>query len=66
MTGHTGSVNIRDVARAAGVSYQTVSRVINGHPNVRPSTLRKVLEAIESLAYSPNRAAPALAGGPAR
>ena len=64
MTGHTGSVNIRDVARAAGVSYQTVSRVINGHPNVRPSTHRRVLEAIESLAYSPNRAARALAGGP--
>jgi len=64
VTGHTSSVNIRDVARAAGVSHQTVSRVINGHPNVSPSTRRRVLQAIDSLGYRPNRAARALAGGP--
>jgi DNA-binding LacI/PurR family transcriptional regulator len=62
VTGHT--VSIRHVAAAAGVSYQTVSRVINGHPSVRPSTRETVLAAIESLGFRPNRAARALAGGP--
>lgn len=52
--------NIRDVARAAGVSHQTVSRVINGHPNLRDSTRRRVLEAMEELRFRPNRAARAL------
>jgi DNA-binding LacI/PurR family transcriptional regulator len=58
------SVSIRDVAAAAGVSYQTVSRVINGHPSVRPSTRDLVRATIESLGFRPNRAARALAGGP--
>jgi DNA-binding LacI/PurR family transcriptional regulator len=58
------SVSIRDVAAAAGVSYQTVSRVINGHPAVRPSTRELVRAAIEELGFRPNRAARALAGGP--
>jgi DNA-binding LacI/PurR family transcriptional regulator len=56
--------SIRDVAAAAGVSYQTVSRVINGHPSVRPSTRELVLATIEDLGFRPNRAARALAGGP--
>ncbi len=46
-----------DVARLAGVSHQTVSRVLNGHPNVRPPTRDKVLAAIRELAYRPNAAA---------
>jgi DNA-binding LacI/PurR family transcriptional regulator len=46
-----------DVARLAGVSHQTVSRVLNGHPNVRPPTRQKVLAAIRELAYRPNAAA---------
>ena len=58
------SVSIRDVARAAGVSYQTVSRVINESPRVKSSTRAVVLEAIASLGFRPNRAARALAGGP--
>jgi DNA-binding LacI/PurR family transcriptional regulator len=58
--------SIRDVAAAAGVSYQTVSRVINGHPSVRPSTRALVRAAIEDLGFRPNRAARALAGGPAQ
>lgn len=58
------SVSIRDVAAAAGVSYQTVSRVINGHPSVRPSTRDLVRATIENLGFRPNRAARALAGGP--
>ncbi len=60
----TAAVSIRDVAAAAGVSHQTVSRVINGSPNVKSSTRRLVLDTIENLDFHPNRAARALAGGP--
>jgi DNA-binding LacI/PurR family transcriptional regulator len=58
--------SIWDVARAAGVSHQTVSRVINGNTSVRESTRRLVLDAIAELGFRPNRAAQALAGGPVR
>jgi DNA-binding LacI/PurR family transcriptional regulator len=57
-------VSIRDVAAAASVSYQTVSRVINNHPSVRESTRVTVLAAIAELGFRPNRAARSLAGGP--
>ena len=60
----TPSVSIRDVASAAGVSRQTVSRVINDSDRVRPSTRAAVLDTIARLGYRPNRAARALAGGP--
>jgi DNA-binding LacI/PurR family transcriptional regulator len=56
-------VSIRDVAAAASVSYQTVSRVINNHPSVRESTRAAVLAAIRDLGFRPNRAARSLAGG---
>jgi DNA-binding LacI/PurR family transcriptional regulator len=56
--------SIRDVAAAAGVSYQTVSRVINGHPSVRDATREHVRTIIDQLGFRPNRAARALAGGP--
>lgn len=46
-----------DVARVAGVSHQTVSRVLNDHPNVRPDTRDRVLVAIRELGYRPNVAA---------
>lgn len=46
-----------DVATHAGVSYQTVSRVINDSPNVSPATRRRVLEAIKALDFQPNKAA---------
>ncbi len=46
-----------DVAKLAGVSHQTVSRVLNDHPNVRPATRAKVLAVIRELAYRPNAAA---------
>jgi DNA-binding LacI/PurR family transcriptional regulator len=49
-----------DVARLAGVSHQTVSRVVNGHDNLRPATRDRVLEAIRQLGYRPNSAARAL------
>jgi DNA-binding LacI/PurR family transcriptional regulator len=46
-----------DVALLAGVSHQTVSRVLNDHPNVRPQTRQNVLAAIAQLGYRPNAAA---------
>src|SRR5215207_11741056 len=49
-----------DVARLAGVSHQTVSRVLNNHPSIRPETKQRVLDVIEELQYKPNRAARAL------
>ncbi|MEU3664086.1 LacI family DNA-binding transcriptional regulator [Streptomyces sp. NPDC032940] len=52
-----------DVARLAGVSHQTVSRVLNGHANVREQTRLRVLAAVQELGYRPNRAARALATG---
>jgi len=55
--------SIHDVAAAAGVSYQTVSRVLNDSPRVRPDTRRTVVEVIERLGYRPNRAARALGLG---
>ena len=44
--------NIRDVAKIAGVSYQTVSRVLNDSPNIRESTRDRVQAAIDQLAPS--------------
>lgn len=51
------AASIRDVARLAGVSHQTVSRVINGHASIRPATRERVLRAMDELHYRPNRAA---------
>ena len=56
-------VTIMDVAQYCGVSYQTVSRVINAHPNVAESTRTRVLNAIKKLDYHPNKAAQSLAAG---
>ena len=53
-------VTIRDVAKKAGVSVMTVSRVINGKRNVKESTREKVLKAIEELGYVPNSIARSL------
>ena len=50
-------VTIKDVAKHAGTSYQTVSRVINDKPDVAPETRARVLEAIEALNYRPSMAA---------
>ena len=60
-----GAITIEDVAKAAGVSAMTVSRVINHGKNVRESTRAAVLEAVEQLNYSPNTAARSLAAGQA-
>lgn len=53
---------IHDVARRAGVSIKTVSRVINKEANVREATRRKVQRAVEKLQYRPNPSARSLAG----
>jgi DNA-binding LacI/PurR family transcriptional regulator len=79
VTGHTSSgghtdppqgqqkaASIRDVAQAAGVSYQTVSRVINGRPNVKEETRLRVEAAIQALGFRRNATALALASGVTR
>lgn len=55
-------VTIRHVAAEAGVSLQTVSRVINHAPNVRPGIKERVQHAIEKLGYVPSIAAQRLSG----
>ncbi|PAQ16696.1 catabolite control protein A [Bacillus sp. FJAT-42315] len=55
------NVTIYDVAREANVSMATVSRVVNGNPNVKPATRKKVLDVIERLGYRPNAVARGLA-----
>lgn len=58
-------VTIHDVARHAGVSPMTVSRVINGETNVRDETRANVMSSIKALRYSPNQAARSLASASA-
>ena len=55
------TITIYDVAHEAGVSMATVSRVVNGNPNVKPATRKKVLEVIDRLDYRPNAVARGLA-----
>ncbi|MFD7130004.1 LacI family DNA-binding transcriptional regulator [Streptomyces sp. NPDC059894] len=55
-----------DVAKLAGVSKQTVSRVLNDHPAVRPETREAVLAAMRTLGYRPSRSARSLASGRTR
>jgi LacI family transcriptional regulator len=59
--GSSPACTLYDVAREAGVSTATVSRVVHGQDRVRPSTRRRVLEAIEALGYVPDGAAQSLA-----
>ncbi|MGZ8804930.1 MAG: LacI family DNA-binding transcriptional regulator, partial [Microbacterium sp.] len=54
---------MRDVAARAGVSGQTVSRVVNGSPRVDPATRARVEAAMAQLGYRPHRAARALRTG---
>ncbi len=54
---------LRDVADMAGVSYQTVWRVVNDHPHVAPDTRERVLQAVRELDYRPHRAAQVLTTG---
>jgi DNA-binding LacI/PurR family transcriptional regulator len=57
------SPTLRDVAKKAGVSHQTVSRVINGSSDVLPGTRAVVEAAIEEMGYRPNAIARSMARG---
>lgn len=57
------SPTIVDVAREAGVSIKTVSRVLNHEPGVHESTRDQVLKVVEALRYRPKQSARSLAGG---
>jgi LacI family transcriptional regulator len=60
------NITIVDVAREAGVSYSTVSRVLNGYEFVKEDTRQRVLEAAQRLGYVANQQARSLAGGKTR
>ncbi len=60
MTNGTARVGMREVAAHAGVSTQTVSRVLNHHPHIRDDTRARVLASAESLGYRMNNAARSL------
>ncbi|HUQ22986.1 MAG TPA: LacI family DNA-binding transcriptional regulator [Gaiellaceae bacterium] len=60
---HAKRATIRGVASAAGVSIATVSRVLNGRPDVAPNTREAVLRAVREQGFSTNRNARALSGG---
>ena len=61
-----GPINIRAVARRAGVSTATVSRTFNKNPTVNPRLAKKVWDAIHLLGYLPNNQAQALVSGRSR
>jgi LacI family transcriptional regulator len=54
-------LTLEDIAKQAGVSRSTVSRVVNGYPNVREDVRKRVLEVIQNTGYHPNAAARTLA-----
>jgi LacI family transcriptional regulator len=56
-------ITLEDVAKYAGVSFKTVSRVVNDEPNVAPQTYKRVKNAIQTLNYVPNSAARNLSRG---
>lgn len=64
--GRSGPVSMAQVAALAGVSGQTVSRVVNGSPRVDPETRARVEAAMSALGYRPHRAARALRTGRTR
>jgi len=53
-------VTLKDVAKHAGVSYATVSRVLADKPNITPETRQRVLNSVQELGYRPNRIAQSL------
>src|SRR6478672_9982011 len=57
------TTTLEEIAKQAGVSRSTVSRVINDHPSVDPGTRARVLSVADRLNYQPNIAARALAAG---
>lgn len=59
----TRNVTIKDIAREAGVSISTVSRILNNAPLVRGEKRQKVLDVIEQMGYEPNASAQGLVRG---
>src|SRR5437868_6271542 len=59
----SGRTTIREIASKAGVSIATVSRVVNGRPDVSPGTRERVLEVVRDNNFSTNRSARALSNG---
>ena len=57
------AIALHDVAKAASVSFKTVSNVVNNHPHVRPETRAQVQAAIDELGYQPNVSARHLRSG---
>lgn len=51
------NLNIKDIARIAGVGVSTVSRVLNNHPDVKDETRQKILEVMNNYSYVPNNSA---------
>lgn len=62
----TNNLTIDDIARAAGVSVSTVSRILNDKPDVAQATRQRVLRIIDELGYRPHSQAQSLAGGKSR
>ena len=62
-TDQPGRATIRDIARVAGVSIATVSRVLNSRPDVAPETREAVLEVVRRHSFTTNRSARGLSGG---
>jgi DNA-binding LacI/PurR family transcriptional regulator len=60
------NATINDVAKLAGVSITTVSRILNNKPDVAPTTRQRVLDAISQLGFTPHAVAQNLAGGKSR
>jgi LacI family transcriptional regulator len=57
------AITLEEIARQSNVSRSTVSRVINGDPNVKEETRKRVLKIVESVNFQPNLAARSLAAG---
>lgn len=57
------TLTLQQIAQLAGVSRSTASRVINGHPNVRPAVRARVWQIINEQGYRPNPIARLLAAG---
>lgn len=55
-------VTMEEVAKAAGVSRATVSRVLSNHPSIKPETRGNVMYWVRKLGYEPNQVAQSLAG----
>lgn len=51
---------IKDIAKQLGMSVSTISRAMNNHPDIKPETKQKILQAIEQLNYTPNALARSL------